>query len=96
MYVVQVLGRSRGVLRVVGRDYVIERLPLSDGRVLQYRQVEGSFSNPNGRIAISTLDWLCSVCRDITAAAPPQSMDLLELYCGNGNHTVALAPFFRR
>ena len=25
-----------------------------------------------------------------------QGVDLLELYCGNGNHTVALAPLFRR
>lgn len=92
------LGRSRGVCKAVDRDFVKEQLHV-DGRVLCYKQVEGSFSNPNGFIAVSTLQWLCSVCRTITQAWDADRdgpIDLLELYCGNGNHTVALAPFFRR
>jgi len=30
------------------------------------------------------------------ASAPARNDDLLELYCGNGNFSIALAPFFRR
>ena len=85
------------VRRVSGRDYVVETLAMSDGRTLQYRQLEGHFSNPNSHIAALTLDWLCAKSKQLIAASlgqeeghPPTS-DLLEMYCGNGNHTMALA-----
>lgn len=92
-----VVGRSKGSRSVSGRDYVVETLAMSDGRTLQYRQLEGHFSNPNSHIAALTLDWLCGKSKQLVAASlgqeeghPPTS-DLLEMYCGNGNHTMALA-----
>ena len=99
-----ILGRSRGTQIVVGDAcHVFETLTLRDGRRLSYRQVEGAFSNPNSFMAESTLDWLCD-CAATTVrealsgtsehsaeAAPPS---LLELYSGNGNHTVGLAKYF--
>eukprot|EP01045_Picozoa_sp_COSAG04_P021673 COSAG04_NODE_2356_length_4279_cov_2.681818_5_plen_314_part_00 len=63
------------------QDYVVERgIVLSDGRQLVYKQPEQAFSNPNGGMAIHTLDWLSSCAHTIrgarkqlrpTAGAPP-------------------------
>lgn len=95
------LGRAKGTRVVLDRDSVDETYALHDGRRLTYRQVEGSFSNPSAAMCEKTLDWLCESARLIAAerarrgggAAPAQSL-LLELYSGNGNHTVALATHF--
>ena len=102
-----VQGRSKGVRLLAGEaDHVVERLRLRDGRVLTYRQPEGAFSNPNAFAAESTLDWLCDCSRTTVAAALGSRTpgtnpgtegtlpSLLELYCGNGNHTVALAGLY--
>jgi tRNA (uracil-5-)-methyltransferase len=85
---IELIGRSRGVKRVLGRDHVTEQLQVG-GRNLHYRQIEGSFTQPNGAINQAMLGWA-------QAQLPPGEGDLLELYCGNGNFTVALAPHFRR
>ena len=53
-------------------------------------QVEASFSQPNAGMCCNMLSW----ARGVTTGSG--SRDLLELYCGNGNFTVALAPNFRR
>lgn len=84
----QVIGRSRGQKRVLARDWVLESFEL-EGRVLQYQQIEGSFTQPNGGVNRHMLRW----ARGVAASA---GGDLLELYCGNGNFTVALAPLFGR
>lgn len=52
-------------------------------------QVEGSFSQPNGRVCCKMLEWAQKVTSGSTSG------DLLELYCGNGNFTIALAENFR-
>lgn len=52
-------------------------------------QIEGGFSQPNGFMCRKMLQW----ARDVTQGS--QDRDLLELYCGNGNFTVALAGNFR-
>lgn len=85
---VQLIGRSRGQKIVLGDDYVTESLQL-DARTLHYRQIEGSFTQPNGEINRQMLGWAC-------ARAQSLGGDLLELYCGNGNFTIALAPYFDR
>eukprot|EP00756_Hemistasia_phaeocysticola_P056985 Hpha_TRINITY_DN33629_c0_g1::TRINITY_DN33629_c0_g1_i1::g.43162::m.43162/K00557/trmA; tRNA (uracil-5-)-methyltransferase len=88
------IAHSKGVKRLIGgRACVEERLPAPGGGELLYRQIAGSFSNPNGHMAASTLKWLaeCAEVAQVGAAT-----DLLELYCGNGNHTVCLAQRFRR
>lgn len=117
------------VPKQVGRSYVNEEYKLNDGRLLRYKQPEGSFSNPNASVCIGTLNWLCDVSSWIEGAKvqcslreEPQSglpeaskdqrpapcflphsfpfphhgssacswqdHDFMELYCGNGNHTV--------
>ncbi len=83
-----ILGRSRGQKVVLQRDHVDEELQVGV-RKLRYRQIEGSFTQPNGGVNQQMLGWACDAARDLSG-------DLLELYCGNGNFTVALAPQFRR
>jgi tRNA (uracil-5-)-methyltransferase len=86
-----VIGRSRKQKIVLDRDWVLESFDL-DGRTLRYQQIEGSFTQPNGGVNRQMLGWACR-----QAASPGGARgDLLELYCGNGNFTVALAPHFER
>ncbi len=85
---IAIIGRSKGQKLVLERDWVDESFEL-DGRQLHYRQYEGSFSQPNGGVNRQMLAWA-------RAQAAGLGGDLLELYCGNGNFTVALAPLFRR
>ena len=85
---VQLIGRSRGQKIVLGRDWVLEAFEL-DGRQLRYQQIEGSFSQPNGEVNRQMLGWARQQAAGLGG-------DLLELYCGNGNFTVALAPLFGR
>lgn len=85
---VLLIGRSRGQKVVLERDWVLEQFELN-GRTLRYQQVEGSFSQPNGGVNRKMLGWACE-------QATGHGGDLLELYCGNGNFTVALAPLFDR
>ena len=51
-------------------------------------QIEGAFSQPNGGMCGNMLQWARAVTSGSTG-------DLLELYCGNGNFTIALAEKFR-
>jgi tRNA (uracil-5-)-methyltransferase len=81
-----VIGRSRGKKFILERDWLLERFEL-DGRMLEYKQVEGCFTQPNGGVNRHMLGWARSRVRGVGG-------DLLELYCGNGNFTVALAPLF--
>jgi tRNA (uracil-5-)-methyltransferase len=83
---IQIVGRSRGQKIVIGRDWLEEAIEV-DGLRLRTCQIEGAFTQPNGEINRAMLGWA-------RAQLARQSGDLLELYCGNGNFTVALAPLF--
>lgn len=83
---VGIIGRSRGQKIVLERDWVLEAFELN-GRNLRYQQPEGSFSQPNGGVNRQMLGWACDQAATLGG-------DLLELYCGNGNFTMALAPLF--
>ncbi len=85
---IQLIGRSRRQKIVLERDWVQEVLEV-DGERLSYQQFEGSFTQPNGGVNRQMLSWARAQARDLGG-------DLLELYCGNGNFTVALAPLFER
>lgn len=86
---IMIIGRSRKQRRVLTRDHVWERLDV-DGRGFVYQQVENSFTQPNAEICRTMLGW----AREVTRGS--QDRDLVELYCGNGNFTIALAENFRR
>jgi len=87
-YKVKFIGRSRKQKLMVNTDYVTEQFEL-DGQQLQYQQVEGSFTQPNGEVNRHMLGWAKKVAQQLSG-------DLLELYCGNGNFSVALAPCFNQ
>ena len=100
---VGVIGRTKGVRCVSGADHVVEdRFVLADGRTPRYIHTETAFSNPNAGMAVHTLNWLCSCVTEVRNLAtiksdtkvPAEPFDLLELFCGNGNHTVAMAGVF--
>lgn len=83
---VMLIGRSLKQKIVLQRDWVLEELEVA-GRRLRYQQVEGSFSQPNAGVSGQMLAWASAQAVDLGG-------DLLELYCGNGNFTLALAPYF--
>lgn len=85
---VQLIGRATKTKIELDRDYVDERLPIG-GREIIYRQVENSFTQPNAAMNIQMLEWAQSVTQHAAG-------DLLELYCGNGNFSLALARNFNR
>lgn len=85
---VQLIGRSRGQKIVIGRDWLLEEFELN-GRQLKYQQVEGSFTQPNAGVNRQMLGWACQQATGFGG-------NLVELYCGNGNFTMALAPLFER
>lgn len=83
---IQIIGRSRGQKLCLDRDFITEVLQVEQ-RSLRYRQIENSFTQPNAGVAEQMLNWACRVSRQLEG-------DLLELYCGNGNFSLALAPYF--
>lgn len=83
-----IIGRSKKQKIVLERDYVNETLNV-DGREYHYRQIEGGFTQPNGTVNQKMLSWARSAVEGIGG-------DLVELYCGNGNFSVALADKFER
>ena len=80
-----------------------------DGRRLSYKQLEGGFTQPNAGVSVKMSEWARSAA--VSNVDPKQSGegvaaggggdvrrndDLLELYCGNANFTIPLAPMFRK
>ncbi len=85
---VELIGRSRGQKLVLGNDYLIETLSVN-GTNYRYKQIENSFTQPNARVNERMLEWAQnSTCNS--------DADLLELYCGNANFSVALAQNFEK
>lgn len=85
-----IIGRSRKQKIFLDKNEVEEVLDVPGRGILRYIQVEGAFSQPNAGICTCMLGWAVDVTQGST------DHDLLELYCGNGNFTAALAPNFRR
>ncbi|MFC3034803.1 tRNA (uridine(54)-C5)-methyltransferase TrmA [Pseudoalteromonas fenneropenaei] len=87
-YKVDFIGRARKQKEVLGRDYVTERLTVN-GKEYVYQQVENSFTQPNAKVNEKMLAWAQSIAANL-------QNDLLELYCGNGNFSIALAGHFNK
>ena len=85
---VDIVGRARKQKVILDRDFVDEVLHV-DGQALKYQQVENSFTQPNGGVNEHMLSWAKSVTQNLQG-------DLIELYCGNGNFSIALADNFTR
>ncbi|GIU45491.1 tRNA/tmRNA (uracil-C(5))-methyltransferase [Shewanella sairae] len=85
---VNLIGRARKQKIIFDKDFVVESLNVA-GKQLQYHQIENSFTQPNGKVSVKMLEWAIDVTKNSTG-------DLLELYCGNGNFSIALAQNFDR
>lgn len=84
----QIIGRANKQKIALDCDYVEEILPVH-GKNYVYRQVENSFTQPNAEMNIKMLEWARNCTKNSEG-------DLLELYCGNGNFSIALAENFRK
>lgn len=85
---IHIIGRARKMRVPLDQDYVVETLEV-DGKPIHYKQVEASFTQPNAFINQKMLSWARKQNTDL-------NRDLLELYCGNGNFSLALADRYRR
>ncbi len=81
-----IIGRSRKQKLVLERDFVTEHLSV-DGRSYSYHQIEGGFTQPNGLMNQNMLSWARDCSTELGG-------DLVELYCGSGNFSIALADCF--
>lgn len=86
-YKIDFVGRARKQKVILDRDFVVETLNV-DGKDYIYKQVENSFTQPNAVVCEHMLSWAKN--------AKDYKGDLLELYCGNGNFSLALADKFDR
>ena len=85
---IHIIGRAKKLKILLDQDYVVETLKV-DGKALHYKQIEGGFTQPNGKMNEKMLSW----ARSCVDGSPG---DMLELYCGNGNFSIAMADKFRR
>ena len=85
---ISIIGRSRKQKEILSRDYIENNVNL-DSKILKYQFLEGSFTQPNNYINQKMLNWVYS-------KIPNSKRDLLELYCGAGNFTIALSQKFRK
>lgn len=86
--ITHIIGRARKQKIVLDQDFVTETLKV-DGKSFQYQQIENSFTQPNPYMAQSMLHWARKQTKNCGG-------DLIELYCGNGNFSIALAENFNR
>ncbi|WP_448569383.1 tRNA (uridine(54)-C5)-methyltransferase TrmA [Thalassotalea ganghwensis] len=85
---VDIIGRARKQKVIIDKDYVTETLNVGED-VFRYQQVENSFTQPNAKVNEKMLLWA-------QEATQGKGGDLIELYCGNGNFSIALAKNFNR
>ena len=85
---IDIIGRAKKQKIIIDKDYVMESLQVGSDTFV-YQQVENSFTQPNGGVNEQMLLW----AQQATTGA---GGDLIELYCGNGNFSVALAQNFDR
>ena len=85
---VDIIGRARKQKVILDKDYVMEKLTVA-GKQFHYQQVENSFTQPNADVNEKMLLWTQQATKNTGG-------DLIELYCGNGNFSMALAENFDR
>jgi len=85
---VDIIGRAKKQKIIVDKDYVMESLHVGSKTYI-YQQVENSFTQPNAGVNAQMLLWAQQATQNAGG-------DLIELYCGNGNFSIALAENFDR
>jgi len=87
MFGIFVIGRSRGIKRILSQDFVEDRFDIA-GTMYRYHIIEGGFSQPNRTMNQKMISWVLSHLENCE--------DLLELYCGYGNFTIPMAEKFKK
>jgi len=85
---VDIIGRAKKQKIIVDKDFVMESLNVGN-KTYVYQQVENSFTQPNAGVNEQMLLWAQQATHNAGG-------DLIELYCGNGNFSIALAENFER
>ncbi|BCN92437.1 tRNA/tmRNA (uracil-C(5))-methyltransferase [Thiomicrorhabdus immobilis] len=86
--ITHIIGRARKQKILLDEDFVVEELQV-DGKKFIYQQIENSFTQPNAKMAQNMLHWARKMSQDAEG-------DLIELYCGNGNFSIALSEHYNR
>lgn len=87
---ITIIGRSRKIKLVAGeKENVVEVLRVFD-RTIKLVQTDRAFTQPNAVMCQRMLEWAVMVTNG------SHDKDLLELYCGGGTFTAALATNFRK
>ena len=86
--ITHIIGRARKQKITLDEDFVVETLQV-DGKPFIYQQIENSFTQPNAKMAQNMLSWARRMSQGVQG-------DLIELYCGNGHFSIALAEFYER
>ncbi|EGH7304878.1 tRNA (uridine(54)-C5)-methyltransferase TrmA, partial [Campylobacter coli] len=81
------IARSKGKKLVFKKENLRQELDIQ-GRKIFYKFNNDCFIQPNTSINEKMITWVCENLKT------QERKDLLELYCGYGNFTVALAIFF--
>lgn len=84
---IKIVGRSKGVKKVINDDKILENLSINNKNFKFYLN-EAAFSQPNSRVNEKMISWASDGICD--------AKDLLELYCGHGNFTIALSFYFNK
>jgi tRNA (uracil-5-)-methyltransferase len=85
---INIIGRAKKQKIIVDKDYLTESLQVENKKYI-YQQVENSFTQPNAGVNEKMLSWAKRITEN-------DGGDLIELYCGNGNFSIALADNFSR
>ncbi len=85
---INIIGRAKKQKLIIEQDFVTERLTIGN-KEFSYQQVENSFTQPNAKVNEQMLLWAQQATKN-------KGGDLVELYCGNGNFSIALAQNFNR
>jgi tRNA (uracil-5-)-methyltransferase len=85
---INIIGRAKKQKIIIDKDYITESLQV-ENKTYIYQQVENSFTQPNAGVNEKMLSWAKKATKN-------DNGDLIELYCGNGNFSIALADNFNR
>ncbi|EOI1700559.1 tRNA (uridine(54)-C5)-methyltransferase TrmA [Campylobacter jejuni] len=84
---INLIARSKGKKLIFKTENLRQTLNIQDRKIF-YEFNNDCFIQPNTTINEKMITWVCEILNT------QKRMDLLELYCGYGNFTLALAPFF--
>jgi tRNA/tmRNA/rRNA uracil-C5-methylase (TrmA/RlmC/RlmD family) len=85
-----VTARFKKQKLVVGRADVVNDAIVIDDVTITYEKPEDAFQHPNATTMHKALSWILDEFRTVFATDPSKKLNLLEMYCGCGAHTMAL------